>query len=202
MRNVQDYSSPQSAPVARLNGDGRPDDLAADLAATGQGDCNAFRRIHSQCAAKLFAICLNVTRDRAAAEDLLQEVFIKIWRGAAGYDPARARPLAWLCAIARNSAIDWYRAQPLRQTVSEDHLVSISSDDEPADDFMIRSQQEAEALKLASELDNQSEADLRRIFFRGLTYVEAAQEQGVPLGTMKSRVRRAVMKLRSRMSHD
>ena len=83
--------------------------------AAGLGDRAAFARLYERTSAHLFAVVLRIQRDRAQAEDLLQEVYVNVWRAAAGFDAAQSQPLTWLTSIARNRAIDSLRraqAQP------------------------------------------------------------------------------------------
>lgn len=170
--------------------------------AVGRGDSGAFRRLYRATAPRLMAICLAVTRDRPAAEDVLQGVFLKIWQSAGLYDPARARPMAWLGSIARNTAIDWYRARKPRPESADRSIEAIPSETEAVDARMIRKEGEAEALSLVQELDADTECNVRRIYLQGMTFAEAAQSDGVPIGTLKSRVRRALMSIRSRLRDD
>ncbi len=100
-----------TAQTAHLSSDEAGDALERDLVASGRGDRKAFRKVYAATAGRLLAICLSVTRERGAAEDVLQEVFVKIWRKASSYNPERARPMSWLATIARNSAIDWRRSR-------------------------------------------------------------------------------------------
>ncbi|MEO6387237.1 MAG: sigma-70 family RNA polymerase sigma factor [Croceibacterium sp.] len=177
--------------------------MSDDLVLTGRGDRKAFRRVYSTVAGKLLAICNGVVRDRAAAEDILQEVFIKIWRSAPSYDPARASAMSWLCTIARNGAIDWYRARAKKPVMMTDEKnFQLVSEDEPADERIIREQNEVKAFAMVDDLKGEEEEDLKAIYFQGLTYVEAAEQHGVPLGTLKSRVRRAVAKMRLKYNDE
>jgi RNA polymerase sigma-70 factor (ECF subfamily) len=90
--------------------------LAAMLIATGSEDRAAFREVYRLTSAKLFGICLRICGDRSAAEDVLHDVYLTIWRRAGAWEPGRASPITWLATVARNRAIDWRRAQGGRQT--------------------------------------------------------------------------------------
>lgn len=176
--------------------------LSRDLVLVAAQDRAAFRRIYASTADKLFAICLAVTRDPAAAEDVLQETFLKIWDRASGYEPQRSRPLAWMGAIARNSAIDFYRYRARHPDVGEEHLNWHASEAMAADDRIMAMEQEQEVWSAVGELEQGSEAELKAIFHLGLTYPEAAERLEVPLATLKSRVRRAVLRIRRKLSDD
>src|SRR5712664_808744 len=84
--------------------------LAAALAHVAAGDRAALRMVYRDTSAKLFGVCLRILNDKSEAEDVLQEVYLTVWRKAAGFDPARASPITWLVAIARNRSIDRLRS--------------------------------------------------------------------------------------------
>ncbi|WP_163752727.1 sigma-70 family RNA polymerase sigma factor, partial [Proteus mirabilis] len=79
-------------------------------ARVAQGDRDALRCVYDSTSAKLYGVCLRISRDRETAEDILQEVYLKIWSRAGRFDAQRASPITWLCTIARNTAIDRRRA--------------------------------------------------------------------------------------------
>ena len=176
--------------------------LSRDIALVADRDRDAFRRLYAQTSGKLFAICLSVTRDRAAADDVLQETYLKIWDRAKGYDIERSRPLAWMAAIARNTAIDWYRARSRHHHVGEEHLNSLPSEAVAADDRIIDMDREQQVWSEVGKLDAESENEVKSIFLRGLTYPEAAKRLNLPVSTFKSRVRRTLLKIRGTLSDD
>lgn len=176
--------------------------LSLDIKLVADLDSAAFRRLYARTANKLFAICLRVTRDHATAEDVLQECYLKIWDRAETFDPERSRPLAWIGAIARNTAIDWYRARVLHRPVSEEHLNSLASEVAAADDRIIAMDREDQVWTAVSDLDAESELELKSIYLLGLTYPEAAQRLDLPVATFKSRVRRTVLKIRRKLADD
>ncbi|OYW45882.1 MAG: hypothetical protein B7Z08_01405 [Sphingomonadales bacterium 32-68-7] len=177
----------------------RSDDLALDLLQVGTGDRAAFRRVYQATAGKLLFVCQQVTRDRSAAEDVLQDVYVKVWRSAASYDAVRAHPMTWLGTIARNSAIDWYRARAKRVALTSADTLVLSDEPEPVEQRMIREQSEESALASIGDLSASEEAEVRTIYLQGLTYSQAAEQAGVPLATLKSRVRRSLAKLRQKL---
>lgn len=176
--------------------------MSRDIGLVANGDREAFRRLYAQSSDKLFAICLGITRNHDAGQDILQETYLKIWDRAASYDRDRSRPLAWLAAIARNTAIDWYRGQTRHSHVGEDHLISHESEAELADQRIINMDRENQAWTALSELKPESEEELKSVFLVGLTYPQAAERFNLPVATLKSRVRRSVLKLRERMADD
>lgn len=174
--------------------------LSREIRLVAGGDREAFRRLYAHSSDKLFAICIGITNNHAAAQDVLQDTYLKIWDRAQSYDPGRCRPLAWLAAIARNTAIDWYRGQTRHRHVGEEHLISCESEAVAADERIIAIDREVQAWSAVGELDPESEDELKSIFLLGLTYPEAAARFGLPVATFKSRVRRAVLKIRERLS--
>src|SRR5262249_50696775 len=89
----------------------RSSQLAAALARVAGGDRAALRLVYQDTSAKLFGVCLRILKDRREAKDVLQDVYVTVWRKAASFDPARASPITWMVAIARNRAIDLLRSR-------------------------------------------------------------------------------------------
>ncbi|WP_448502602.1 sigma-70 family RNA polymerase sigma factor [Sphingomonas sp.] len=174
--------------------------LNSDLAQVAAGDRSALGRVYARTAPKLFGVCLRIVRDRQAAEDVLQEVFLKIWRSAAAFDPARASPITWLCAIARNSAVDW-RRRASRALPPPEELPppgeapsEVTGADEIEQPLMLR--------ECLDTLDEHQHRFIRAAFFGGFTYAELAERAEVPLGTMKSWVRRGLERLKRCMDGE
>src|ERR1700682_1124291 len=93
-----------------MDADATRSQLVAALVRVAGGDRTALRTIYQDTSAKLFGVCLRILNDRGEAEDVLQDVYVTVWRKAASFDPARASPITWLVAIARNRSIDRLRA--------------------------------------------------------------------------------------------
>src|SRR3954470_23591081 len=98
-----------------MDADEHRSQLAAALARVAAGDRAALRIVYQDTSAKLFGVCLRILNDRGEAEDVLQDVYVTVWRKAGSFDPARASPITWLVAIARNRAIDRLRASAARR---------------------------------------------------------------------------------------
>ena len=170
--------------------------LVEALVATGNADRAAFRQVYKLTSAKLFGICLRICGERQAAEDVLHEVYITIWKRAGAYEPGRASPISWLATIARNRAIDWRRANPAARTAPVEDLVNLPDDTLSAPDQMDQ-EEAARRLHLCLDALDQPQRDaIRTAFFDGLTYAELADRKAVPLGTMKSWIRRGLMRLK------
>lgn len=170
--------------------------LCDDISRVASGDRGALRAVYDRTSGKLFGICLRVVHNREAAEDVLQEVYLKVWNRAAHFDRDRASPITWLCAIARNSAIDWRRSNDRRHEEPEDIIQSAAAD---VAAFHVVEQDHDERVLVAQcleTLDEHQHRFIRAAFFEGYTYSELADRSKVPLGTMKSWIRRGLERLK------
>jgi RNA polymerase sigma-70 factor (ECF subfamily) len=171
--------------------------LSEALKRAGRGEKAALESIYGATSAKLFGICLRILKDRQEAEDVLQLVYLSVWQRAGSFDPARASPITWLATLARNRAIDRLRA--IRRTAGAapvDAALDIA-DPSPGALAAMESREDAERLAgCLGELEERTAEVIRAAFFGGLTYSELAERSTVPLGTMKSWIRRGLMKLK------
>jgi RNA polymerase sigma-70 factor (ECF subfamily) len=164
-----------------------------------EGDAVAFERVYDAFSGILYSLALRMLDRPEDTEELLQEVFTKIWRDAADYDPRRGAPLAWAITITRNKAIDRIRATARRlrlyeaaEAEAKGNLPSIS---QPAHDA-----EQSENAKAVREslgtLPSEVRESIELAFFGGLSHSQIAERLAVPLTTVKSRIRRAMMHLR------
>jgi RNA polymerase sigma-70 factor (ECF subfamily) len=171
-------------------------DLVALLARTAEQDRTAFSALYAATSAKLMGVVSRIIPRKDQAEDVLQDVYIRIWNRAGSYDPHKASPIAWLATIARNRAIDEVRR---RAPVSiEDAPQALEVADEglnPLD----AAQQSEELQRLKACLQG-LEADRREIvllaYYTGLSRDEIAQRFGHPVGTIKTWLHRSLAQLR------
>lgn len=172
--------------------------LAIELGKTGQGDRAAFQRVYEATSSKLLGVCLRILGDRGLAEDVLQDTYLTVWRRAETFDATRASPITWLVTIARNRAIDRLRSAGARvQTRPVDDAFEVE-DAAPLASEQIESADEARRLNgCLEELDDKVGGAIRTAFFEGVTYDELSRREAVPLGTMKSWIRRGLLKLRA-----
>src|SRR3989442_3399112 len=118
--------------------------LAAALARVATGDRVALRIVYQDTSAKLFGVCLRILNDRSEAEDVLQDVYVTVWRKAASFDPAKASPITWLVAIARNRSIDKLRSGAMSRRMEPIEEAEHVRDQTPgAVDTLMRSQEHA-----------------------------------------------------------
>lgn len=172
--------------------------IAAALARIPAGDRAALQTVYRLTSAKLFGVVLRILGTRVEAEDVLQEVYVTVWRKAADFDAARASPMTWLIAIARNKAIDRLRASRQSRRAEPIEAASNLADEAPGAETALQSAQENARLHgCLGELAERERAALRGAFFDGNTYEELAERMKVPLGTMKSWIRRAMIKLKA-----
>jgi RNA polymerase sigma-70 factor (ECF subfamily) len=169
--------------------------LAGLLEAVSRRDRAAFAALYRRTSAKLYGICLRLLGSESEAQDVLQEVYVTVWQKAGRYDSARASAITWLAVMARNKAIDRLR----RRTIASDNLDAAAEieDDGPSAFDLVEGAQDAARLgHCLDELEERARAMIRAAFLDGATYPELAEREGVPLGTMKSWIRRGLQRLR------
>lgn len=172
-------------------------ELETALRDTAAGDRKALKSLVDRTSAKLFGICLRILGDREEAEDVLQEVYVTIWHRAGRFDPAKARAITWLATIARNRSIDRLRSGA-RLRLAAPMEEALDTPDEGMDGFELAATHEEHG-RLAlclGELEGRTQQMIRVAFFEGRTYSELANGAGVPLGTVKSWIRRGLLRLR------
>lgn len=173
-------------------------ELEALIARVAMADRKAFQAIYSRTSAKLFGVCLRILRDDAQAEEVLQDVYIKIWNQAGVYRSNGYSPMTWLITITRNAAID--RLRKLRRDGESMAPMDIADrlyDSGPGPADQAESASEARALQAClSELPLDRSEMVQRVYLQGLTYREIADETGVKLNTVRTWLRRSLMQLR------
>jgi RNA polymerase sigma-70 factor (ECF subfamily) len=154
-----------------------------------RGDHEALGQFYDLYAGLVNGLALRILRDRAEAEDAVQEVFVQVWQQAARFDPARGTAEAWLCTMARTRALDRLRRRSSRR-----------EDPELGDAGSIEAPMTEDALAVRAALDALPQ-DLRKAlelaYYEGLTQSEIAERLSEPLGTVKTRIRTAMIRLRS-----
>ncbi|MCB1427005.1 MAG: sigma-70 family RNA polymerase sigma factor [Zhengella sp.] len=174
---------------------GLEDDISELIVRTGLKDRSAFDRLYAATSAKLFGICLRVLHDRGEAEDALQDVYVRIWTKADRFAVSAHSPVSWLAAIARNHCIDRLRARkaPARPVEEAFDL----ADDAPGPERLAVSSSEGRRIDACMEELESARADaVRSAYVMGHSYEELSQRHGVPLNTMRTWLRRSLMKLK------
>ncbi|MGH8529552.1 MAG: sigma-70 family RNA polymerase sigma factor [Nevskiales bacterium] len=166
------------------------------LAAIALRDRIAFQQLYDLTAAHLLGLALRILKNRALAEDAVQEAFVQIWQHAGEYRSGRGHPQAWMGTIARYRALDLLRRQPRHELSLDDDsspsaagaALSLAGDDHAAPEAMLH--------HCLAHLPAETQRALRLAFVEGYTHGELSQRMGVPLGTLKSWIRRGLTRLR------
>ncbi len=170
------------------------------LAAVGAGERIALKDLYTLTSAKLFGVVLRILHERSEAEDVLQEVYITVWRKAAEFDPTRASPITWMVTIARNRAIDRLRARGSRPTTTLDLAAEVPEPSPGADALMASADDARRVAAALDRLDPRHAAVIRSAYFDGFTYEVIAEREQVPVGTLKSWVRRGLIRMRTELA--
>jgi RNA polymerase sigma-70 factor (ECF subfamily) len=166
------------------------------LQAIAAGDEQALARLYDRYRLILFGLTMRILNSRAEAEDVLQEALLQVWRRAGDFDPARGKPFTWLVTLTRSRAIDRLRQRAARHRLAES-AAEIAPDEasDAATDTLHAEQREIVTRALAQLPEEQRQA-LFMAYYEGLTQSEIASKLATPLGTIKTRMRSGMMKLR------
>jgi RNA polymerase sigma-70 factor (ECF subfamily) len=171
------------------------EDLVKALEGTARGDLAAFRLVYSATCVKLYGIVLRILGRRDLADEVLQEVYVRVWQRAGDFNPKTSSPITWLATIARNRALDEARRNTMRSLDEVPELLQLPSDDNPA-----ASHEENEELRrLHACLDNlerERKEILLLAYYHGLTREEIANRLGRPVATVKTWLRRSLAQLK------
>lgn len=172
------------------------EDLAGMISRVSLGDRAAFSALYSATSPKLFSVCLRILKDRTDAEDALQEIFVKIWHRADRFAASGINPLGWLMAIARNHSIDLLRARrPVASNIDEEGWDIADSGADPEQVAVLKG--EGKRIDTCmEELESDRAGAVRSAYVEGLSYQELADRHAVPLNTMRTWLRRSLLKLR------
>ena len=185
---------------------GRADDDGADrvevealIARIALGDRAAFSRLYDMTSGKLFAVCLRVLGRRHAAEDAMQDAFVKVWNNADRYRVTGHSPMSWLITIARNTAIDRLRARRDHRDLGDYDAVLASGDITP-EQSAIASSEAGRILRCMDDLPPDRKEAITGAYLDGQSYADLADRFGVPLNTMRTWLRRGLIALRECLS--
>lgn len=178
------------------------DELSLLLRRVAKGDRRALALVYERTSAKLFGVCLRITRDHGGAEDVLQQVYVKIWNSAEQFDQRQASPITWLCAIARNTAIDWLRKYGAPSPPMPFLADTLAENLEGSMDSLAEYENRAMIFDCLEALPPHQQNAIRLAFFDGLSHSDLARSMQVPLGTTKSWIRRGLLQLRGCLQND
>ena len=174
-------------------------EIEALMARVAKGDEPAFAELYDELVPTVYGMVLRVVRDPAQSEEVTQEVFVELWRQAARFDVTRGGVRAWAVTIAHRRAVDRVRSeQSLRDRQVRDASTPAGAPDSPSD-VVLDSLDRAWALQALTELSEAQRQALELAYFDGLTHVEIAEHLGVALGTVKTRIRDGLIRLRGLM---
>ncbi len=176
----------------------QPQDITKLVVRVAMKDRAAFDLLYRRTSAKLFGVCLRVLNDRAEAEEVLQEVYVKIWLKADRFAVSELSPISWLVAVARNQAIDRLRAR--RQWTADIEEAAGVADDRPdPEDIAAAGSDMAKIERCLSEIEADRAAAVRAAYVEGHAYAELAARFKVPVNTMRTWLRRSLIRLRECM---
>lgn len=179
-----------------------PDRLGELLARTALRDRAAFAALYEATRSKLFAVSLRIVRERALAEEALQDAFVSIWNRAGDFAPGRGAAGPWMAAIVRNRSLDIVRRAREEPDIDE-RLTASLVDESAAPAEHAEGRAMAHALReCLAELDAEQRQSIALAFYHGLTHTELAEHLRRPLGTVKTHIRRGLMRLRDCLLRD
>jgi len=172
------------------------------LARIGDGDVRSFELLYERFGALVYSTALHTLADTQAAEDVTQEIFVRLWRRPDHFDPARGRFVTWLLSVTRNRAVDELRSRGRRRRLATDppEAAENSADPDAQDDpeaAAVAADDRAAVREALRGLPKEQRLALEMAYFGGLTQSEIAETLGQPLGTVKTRIRLGMQKMRS-----
>jgi len=169
-------------------------------------DSSALADLYDRHSRLLFGLILRIVRDRAEAEEILQEAFVRMWTRAETYDTVLGGPLPWMVRVARNLAIDRLRAQRVRAAISTQApdgrtADAIASDIQGPEAVVVDTQRSQALTDALAVLPAEQRQLIAAAFFEGYTHSELARRFGLPVGTVKTRIRSGMIAMRQRLEH-
>jgi RNA polymerase sigma-70 factor, ECF subfamily len=175
------------------------DQVAVERMARGEHD--GLAELYDRHGRLVYSLALRIVRDAGDAEDVVQEVFSQVWRQSARFDVTRGNVAAWLVTLTRTRAIDLLRRRRVRPDVSAASNPDDRADEAPGQDVQVEWQNRAAQIKRALDaLPPLQRMAVELAFYDGLTHTEIAEQLEVPLGTVKTRVRQGLLKLRESLA--
>jgi RNA polymerase sigma-70 factor (ECF subfamily) len=177
-----------------------PLDLAEALRRCAAGDRAALRAIYDAEASRMLGVAMQLLRRRSLAEDAVQDAFMQAWQKAASFDPSRGNARTWLYAILRHRALNMLRSETRVELVDDFEPMGLESDDENAESVVLRLSDADTLKRCLDRLDPLRRKAIVLAYVHGLSHGELAGRFGVPLGTMKSWIRRSLIFLKECMA--
>ena len=183
--------------------DNRPGEQRELLAAMARGERNALAGLYDQLAGPLYSLAFRMLGDNGEAQDLVQDIFLQVWRSAATYEPSRGSVFSWMATLTRNRAIDRIRMRKRRSELlgnaaPELQPSALGGEEDSAGSLWVREKSAAVRAALAELAPDQRQA-IELAYFSSLTQQEIAAKLSEPLGTIKARIRRGLLRLKDRL---
>lgn len=193
--HVVGASSPEAAGAISARQEAAREQLVDLLKQTGEGSKSAFAELYTLTSPKLYSLAYTILRSSGEAEDVLQDIYVAIWQRADQFDPLRGTAMTWLISLARNKSID--RLRQSRETAGDEadwgQIVDERATPAEAADM---SQEHRRLDGCIRKLEGRQRGVIVEAFYTGVTYAELAARLSVPVGTMKSWVRRSLLQLK------
>lgn len=175
--------------------------LRQALMRMAQGEHPALATCYDLMGSVVFSLAVRMLRDRAAAEDVTQDVFVQVWRQAGNYDSTRGTPEAWIMMIGRTRILDRIRSRGAGVVLKSvgDNLPEAPAAEDWPEDLAISREDAANVRQALTELPAEQKQAVELAFFDGLTHMEIAEKTNVPLGTIKTRIRLGLLKIRDQL---
>lgn len=170
-------------------------DYEACLAACARGDQRALRQLYAEDSSRLLGVALRIVRDKALAEDVVHDAFIKVWRGADSFDPSRGSARGWVFSITRHLALNAVRNHYREVALSDEHEQIAAAHD--SFEFSAR---EGQVYNCLEQLDPSRRACILHAYVDGYSHSEIARKLDTPLGTVKAWIKRSLVALRECMA--
>lgn len=174
------------------------------LHAIARKEHHAFHQLHQRFAGVIYSTVYKVLNDQQDTEDVVQEVLVQIWQKAHLYQSSKGRPLTWVATMARNRAIDRLRSKQRRIRLRDDFDQETESDEKvvsrDSSDAADTNERQGIVRSAVMELSKEQREAIEMAFFKGLTQSEVAEQLGEPLGTVKARIRRGIIRLKGIVS--
>lgn len=172
--------------------------LAEWIAAIAGQDERALAGLYDETVHTVYGLVIRIVRNAATAEEVVEDAYFQVWRQAVRFDPTRGNAMAWLLAMARSRALDALRHEACfrHDSLDPDDLPDVASEAPPVDELLDLARHRADLHQALMLLGTQPRQLVSMAFLRGLSHEEIAQQTQLPLGTVKSQIRRALLSLR------
>jgi RNA polymerase sigma-70 factor (ECF subfamily) len=171
-------------------------ELAEALALTARGDRAAFERVYASTSAKLYGVVVRILGRRDVAEDVLQDVYVRVWQHASDFDPASGSPITWMATIARNRALDEVKRKTIVRSFDDcPEVLEVGSGDDPGAD-QERNEERRRLLMCLNALEPEKRRVVLLAYFYGMTRAEIARDADRPVATVKTWLRRSLAQMK------